>query len=326
MQVLQWALDHPDEIGNGDPRLRLGPPDRPEHRVLGGRARVDHERRALRRRRLLRHRRDPGVGLAVARMMAHITYVSEESLRDKFGRDRIGDSPTFDVDFEVESYLEHQGQSFLERFDANSYLYLTRVMDYFDPFADEEAAIAQLRRRRHPLPGRLVRHRLALPDRALGRDRARAAAGRCAVTQEEVGLAVGARLVPARGAALPRARRGAARAGARRDLTSLRDCRHDRRERAVVRGRDAGREGGREARELGDHDAGGRVDPEELPEDAATLDRAGLAAGDPPLRAVAALRELLREARPRISFGSAPARMPRPSRQSTPGARRRSRR
>ena len=80
----------------------------------------------------------PGVGLAVARMMAHITYVSEESLRHKFGRDRIGDSPTFDVDFQVESYLEHQGQSFLDRFDANSYLYLTRVMDYFDPFADED--------------------------------------------------------------------------------------------------------------------------------------------------------------------------------------------
>ena len=58
-------------------------------------------------------------------MMAHITYVSEESLRHKFGRDRIADSPTFDIDFQVESYLEHQGQSFLERFDANSYLYLT---------------------------------------------------------------------------------------------------------------------------------------------------------------------------------------------------------
>ena len=79
-------------------------------------------------------------------MMAHITYVSEESLRHKFGRERIGETPTFDVDFQVESYLEHQGQSFLERFDANSYLYLTRVMDYFDPFADEVAAVARLRR------------------------------------------------------------------------------------------------------------------------------------------------------------------------------------
>ena len=75
-------------------------------------------------------------------MMAHITYLSEESMRQKFGR-RIQDreSPRFDlgVDFQVESYLQHQGKVFLDRFDANSYLYLTRVMDYFDPFADPDA-------------------------------------------------------------------------------------------------------------------------------------------------------------------------------------------
>ena len=65
--------------------------------------------------------------------------------RDRGPRDRIGEAPTFEIDFQVESYLEHQGQSFLDRFDANSYLYLTRVMDYYDPFADEAAAIARLR-------------------------------------------------------------------------------------------------------------------------------------------------------------------------------------
>jgi homoserine O-acetyltransferase len=89
--------------------------------------------------------RGPDVGLSVARMLAHITYVSEEALHMKFGREQRGDgTPTFGIDFEVESYLEHQGQKFLERFDANTYLYLSRVMDYYDPFGDEQAAIARL--------------------------------------------------------------------------------------------------------------------------------------------------------------------------------------
>jgi homoserine O-acetyltransferase len=80
-------------------------------------------------------------------MMAHITYLSEESMRRRFGRRlQNGDVPTlgFDVDFQVESYLQHQGESFLRRFDANSYLYLSRVMDYFDPFADPAAVAAAL--------------------------------------------------------------------------------------------------------------------------------------------------------------------------------------
>jgi homoserine O-acetyltransferase len=83
----------------------------------------------------------PRIGLAIARMMAHITYMSEEALTEKFGRDPSGrDAPMgFGVDFAIESYLEHQGSAFLERFDALSYLYLTRVMDYFDPFADVDA-------------------------------------------------------------------------------------------------------------------------------------------------------------------------------------------
>lgn len=78
----------------------------------------------------------PNKGLAVARMLGHITYLSEASMRDKFGRryQEKGDQPSFHlgVDFEVESYLEHQGQSFVSRFDANSYLYITRAMDYYD--------------------------------------------------------------------------------------------------------------------------------------------------------------------------------------------------
>ena len=77
----------------------------------------------------------PDNGLAVARMAAHITYLSEEGLTAKFGRrlqDRSSKSFGFDADFQVESYLRYQGSGFTRRFDANSYLYITRAMDYFD--------------------------------------------------------------------------------------------------------------------------------------------------------------------------------------------------
>ena len=77
----------------------------------------------------------PDKGLAVARMAAHITYLSEAGLTEKFGRrlqNREAKSFGFDADFQVESYLRHQGISFTDRFDANSYLYITRAMDYID--------------------------------------------------------------------------------------------------------------------------------------------------------------------------------------------------
>jgi homoserine O-acetyltransferase/O-succinyltransferase len=77
----------------------------------------------------------PTKGLAVARMAAHITYLSEAGLTEKFGRrlqDRDAKTFGFDADFQVESYLRHQGLAFTDRFDANSYLYITRAMDYFD--------------------------------------------------------------------------------------------------------------------------------------------------------------------------------------------------
>ena len=77
----------------------------------------------------------PAAGLAVARMAAHITYLSEAGLTEKFGRKlqaRDAKGFGFDADFQVESYLRHQGLSFVDRFDANSYLYITRAMDYFD--------------------------------------------------------------------------------------------------------------------------------------------------------------------------------------------------
>jgi homoserine O-acetyltransferase/O-succinyltransferase len=85
----------------------------------------------------------PAAGLAVARMAAHITYLSEAGLTEKFGRKLQGrDAKTFgfDADFQIESYLRHQGLSFTDRFDANSYLYITRAMDYFD-LAEEHGGI-----------------------------------------------------------------------------------------------------------------------------------------------------------------------------------------
>lgn len=147
MQVLQWALDHPDELDNGI--------------VVCATSRLSAQNiafSAVARAAIMNDPdfadgdyyatgKGPDHGLSVARMMAHITYVSEESMRQKFGR-RIQDrdEPRFGlgVDFQVESYLQHQGKAFLDRFDANSYLYLTRVMDYFDPFADAAVVRAQL--------------------------------------------------------------------------------------------------------------------------------------------------------------------------------------
>jgi homoserine O-acetyltransferase len=77
----------------------------------------------------------PDLGLAVARMIGHITYLSDEVLRQKFGRrlqDKQDFSFNFDADFQVESYLRYQGAKFVERFDANSFLYITKAADYFD--------------------------------------------------------------------------------------------------------------------------------------------------------------------------------------------------
>ncbi len=89
---------------------------------------------------------NPSKGLAVARMAAHITYLSEPALQRKFGRelqDREAVSFGFDADFQIESYLRHQGLTFVDRFDANSYLYITRAMDYFDIAADYDDVLAE---------------------------------------------------------------------------------------------------------------------------------------------------------------------------------------
>jgi homoserine O-acetyltransferase len=88
----------------------------------------------------------PAAGLAVARMAAHITYLSEAGLTEKFGRRLQGREALgfgFDAEFQVESYLRHQGLAFVERFDANSYLYITRALDYFDMAEPHDGVLAK---------------------------------------------------------------------------------------------------------------------------------------------------------------------------------------
>ena len=113
-----------------------------EYRFPRGGPPGHHGRPRLARRPLLEEGTNPAKGLAVARMAAHITYLSDEALHRKFGRNlQNRDKVTFafDADFQVESYLRYQGISFVDRFDANSYLYITRAMDYFDLAADTTA-------------------------------------------------------------------------------------------------------------------------------------------------------------------------------------------
>jgi homoserine O-acetyltransferase len=144
MQVLQWAASYPGRIATAMP-LATGARHSAQniafHEVgrqaimadpdWNGGQYYDGER--------------PAKGLAVARMAAHITYLSEAALQRKFGRelqDRDQISFGFGADFQVESYLHHQGMTFVDRFDANSYLYITRAMDYFDLAGDYKGVLA----------------------------------------------------------------------------------------------------------------------------------------------------------------------------------------
>lgn len=141
MQVLQWALSYPEEMENA---VAIATSSRLTAQNIAfsavGREAIIRDENFC-DGRFLELGTHPDVGLSVARMMAHITYTSEEGFQEKFGRkpQRDRSTPGFGVDFAVESYLHHQGETFLTRFDALSYLYLTRVMDYFDPFASDDA-------------------------------------------------------------------------------------------------------------------------------------------------------------------------------------------
>lgn len=141
MQILQWVIDQPDAMAKAV--------------IVAASSRISTENIAFSSvartaimndpefydGRYAEHGTVPRLGQKVARMMAHITYVSGTALDDKFGhrRDTLGEEMRMSPDFAVEHYLQHQGDVFLDRFDALSYLYLTRLLDYFDPFADAVA-------------------------------------------------------------------------------------------------------------------------------------------------------------------------------------------
>jgi homoserine O-acetyltransferase len=149
MQALQWAADYPERLFSAvciACAARHSAQNIAFHEV--GRQAImadpdwrggDYARQGVR----------PEKGLPVARMAAHITYLSEQALQRKFGRElqRDGLSWGFDADFQVESYLRHQGAAFVDRFDANSYLYITRALDYFDLAASHGGSLAEAFRR-----------------------------------------------------------------------------------------------------------------------------------------------------------------------------------
>jgi homoserine O-acetyltransferase len=145
MQVLQWAADYPERVFSAVP--------------IAGTARHSSQNigfNEVGRQAIMAdpdwcggdyivHGKNPNRGLAVARMAAHITFLSEKALHQKFGRNLQNRNEVtygFEADFQVESYLRHQGASFVARFDANSYLYLTRAMDYFDLAAEHGGVLA----------------------------------------------------------------------------------------------------------------------------------------------------------------------------------------
>ena len=135
MQVLEWAASFPKRVFAAVPiacAARHSAQNIAFHEVGRQAIMADPEWKQGDYRL---HDTAPERGLAVARMTAHITYLSEQALQRKFGRNLQNRNVlgfSFDADFQVESYLRHQGSTFVDRFDANSYLYITRAMDYFD--------------------------------------------------------------------------------------------------------------------------------------------------------------------------------------------------
>ncbi len=135
MQALQWLISYPDRVRSIIPIAtsgRLSPQ---------GIAFDEVGRQAIMadpnwNRGDYYDKEPPKSGLAIARMIGHITYLSDKIMQEKFGRRRREGRFTFDPDFEVETYLHYKGSTFVERFDANSYLYITKAMDYFDLYEE----------------------------------------------------------------------------------------------------------------------------------------------------------------------------------------------
>lgn len=147
MQVLEWAARYPERVFSAIPIATAA------HHTAQNIAFDEVGRQAVMADpdwcggNYIEAGKKPRAGLAVARMAAHITYLSEPALQRKFGRtlqDRSDITFGFDADFQIESYLRYQGSTFVERFDANSYLYITRAMDYFDLGTNQDGRLAKL--------------------------------------------------------------------------------------------------------------------------------------------------------------------------------------
>lgn len=135
MQVMQWSIDFPDAVAHAviiAAAPRLSAQNIAFNEVARQAILSDPDFQAG---RYQENDHGPRRGLALARMLGHITYLSDTAMREKFGRDlREGKlNFNFDVEFQVESYLRYQGRSFVDRFDANTYLIMTKALDYFDP-------------------------------------------------------------------------------------------------------------------------------------------------------------------------------------------------
>ena len=138
MQALRWSIDYPDLVKNAvviASAPKLTAQNIAFNEVARQAISSDPDFHAG---YYLKKQTYPKQGLILARMLGHITYLSDESMREKFGRELK--SPTlsfnFDVNFQIESYLRYQGEQFSSRFDANSYMLMTKALDYFDPAAD----------------------------------------------------------------------------------------------------------------------------------------------------------------------------------------------
>ncbi|MFA5939285.1 MAG: homoserine O-acetyltransferase [Sinimarinibacterium sp.] len=149
MQVMQWTIDLPQRIGHA--LVIAAAPKLSAQNIAFN----EIARQAIlsdpnfHGGRFYDHGVVPTHGLKLARMLGHITYLSDEAMRAKFGRlQRVNQfNFNFDVEFEVESYLRYQGQSFVDRFDANTYLLMTKALDYFDPAREfDDDLVAAFRR------------------------------------------------------------------------------------------------------------------------------------------------------------------------------------
>ncbi len=145
MQVLQWSIDFPDRLHHAiiiASAPKLSAQNIAFNEVARQAILSDPD---FHEGRYYEHNTIPRRGLMLARMLGHITYLSDDAMRAKFGRElREGKiNFGFDVEFQVESYLRYQGRSFVDRFDANTYLLMTKALDYFDPAREYGDSLAR---------------------------------------------------------------------------------------------------------------------------------------------------------------------------------------